>query len=497
MAGSGFKTVLKGSVDPFRRKPVLWKLDQWEVTMIRKILFVGSLLSCSAMAQVSEPDWPAVEEETLRHFRALLQFDTSDPPGRELPAAEYLRDVLEAEGIEVEMLSNSPERPNVIARLKGDSSKEPLLIMAHTDVVNVDPEKWTFPPFSATVDGGYVYGRGAVDDKDNLASALMVMLELKRQNVPLARDVIFLAESGEEGATEYGIEFLVEEHFDKINAEFCLAEGGSVARVNREVQYAGVQTVEKIPYRLELVATGVAGHGSVPLQSNSVVRLAKAIAAIADWRSPIRLNETTAAYFERLASISPADAAERYLAVLDPGRASEADDYFLANEPRHASMLRSSLSPNIFEAGYRINVIPSEARASVDFRALPDEDIPGFLNQVRTLIDDEVVDVSLGERNTRPPGQASLSTEAFAAIEAGVNKHYGVITLPTMSTGATDMAYLRNRGIQCYGIGPAIDREDAALGFGAHSDQERILISELNRFVKFNWDVVIDLAAKQ
>ena len=203
------------------------------------------------------------------------------------------------------MLSNSPERPNVIARLKGDSSKEPLLIMAHTDVVNVDPEKWTFPPFSATVDEGYVYGRGAVDDKDNLASALMVMLELKRQNVPLARDVIFLAESGEEGATEYGIEFLVEEHFDKINAEFCLAEGGSVARVNREVQYAGVQTVEKIPYRLELVATGVAGHGSVPLQSNSVVRLAKAIAAIADWRSPIRLNETTAAYFERLASISP------------------------------------------------------------------------------------------------------------------------------------------------------------------------------------------------
>ena len=162
------------------------------------------------------------------------------------------------------MLSNNSDRPNVIARLKGDSSKEPLLIMAHTDVVNVDPEKWTFPPFSATVDGGYVYGRGAVDDKDNLASALMVMLELKRLNVPLARDVIFLAESGEEGATEYGIEFLVEEHFDKINAEFCLAEGGSVARVNREVQYAGIQTVEKIPYRLDLVATGVAGHGRCP-----------------------------------------------------------------------------------------------------------------------------------------------------------------------------------------------------------------------------------------
>ena len=449
----------------------------------------------AAFAQDYQPDWASVEEETLRHFRALLQFDTSDPPGRELPAAEYIRDVLEAEGIEAEMLFNDPERPNVLARLEGNGSEEPLLIMAHTDVVNVDPEKWIFPPFSATVDGGYVYGRGAVDDKDNLASALMVMLELKRQNVPLSRDVIFLAESGEEGATEYGIEFMVNEHFDKINAEFCLAEGGSVARVNREVQYAGVQTMEKIPYRVELVATGVAGHGSVPLQTNSVVRLARAVAAIADWRTPIRLNETTAAYFERLATISPSDAAERYLNVLDPGRASESDEYFLANEPRHASMLRSSLSPNIFDAGYRINVIPSESRASVDFRALPDEDITSFLEEIRSVVNDPAVEVSLGVRNTRPAGSASINTQAFSAIEANVNKHYGVITLPTMSTGATDMAYLRARGIQCYGIGPAIDREDAALGFGAHSDQERILISELNRFVRFNWDVVLELAA--
>lgn len=465
---------------------------------MRNILLIAVLLlSPTLAAQVSEPDWAEVEDETLRHFRTLLQFDTSDPPGRELPAAEYIRDVLEAEGFDVEMLATDSERPNVVTRLKGNGSKEPLLIMAHTDVVNVDPDKWIFPPFSATVDNGYVYGRGAVDDKDNLAAALMVMLELKRQDVQLDRDVIFLAESGEEGSTEYGIEFMVNEHFDKIEAEFCLAEGGSVARVNREVQYAGIQTMEKIPYRVELLATGIAGHGSVPLQTNSVTRLAKAIAAIADWRSPIRLNETTAAYFERLATISASDAAQRYVNVLDPGLASEVDEYFLANEPRHASMLRSSLSPNIFDAGYRINVIPSEAAASVDFRALPDENIAEFLDEIRRVINDPAVEVSLGIRNTRPRGESSLNTPAFTAIEGNISKHYGVITLPTMSTGATDMAYLRNRGIQCYGIGPAIDREDAALGFGAHSDQERILIRELNRFVRFNWDVVIEIAAQQ
>lgn len=464
---------------------------------MRKLILTGLFLAPVTLAQTPEPDWAVAETEALEHFRALLQFDTSDPPGRELLAAEYIRDVLEAEGIAVELLSNNPDRPNVVARLEGDGSEEPLLIMAHTDVVNVDEEKWIFPPFSATVDNGYVYGRGAVDDKDNLAVALMIMLELKRLDIPLKRDVIFLAESGEEGATEFGIEFMIEEHFDKIEAEYCLAEGGSVARVAGQTEYASVQTVEKIPYRLELVATGVAGHGSVPLQTNSVVRLAKAIVAVADWRSEVRLNETTAAYFERLASISAPDAAARYRAVLDPRRISDVDEYFLANEPRHASMLRSSLSPNLFDAGYRINVIPSESAASVDFRALPDEDIPAFLNQIRAVINDPVVEVSLGERNTRPPGQASLDTAAFTAIEAGIDKHYGVITLPTMSTGATDMAYLRNRGVQCYGIGPAIDREDAALGFGAHSDQERILIEELYRFLRFNWDVVVDIAAAE
>lgn len=469
---------------PFHRSPL--SLAVW---------LACPLLSGVLQAQ-PQPDWSAVQTETLDHFRALLQFDTSDPPGRELPAAEYLRDVLAAEGFEVELLANNPERPNVVTRLSGDGSEPPLLLMAHTDTVNVDPAKWTFPPFSATVDNGYVYGRGAVDDKDNLTAALMVMLQLKRLNVPLKRDVIFLAESGEEGATEFGIEFMVNNHLDKIQAEFCLAEGGSVTRVSREVQSASVQTMEKIPYRIDLVATGVAGHGSVPLQSNAVVHLARAIAAIADWRSPIRLNETTAAYFERLATVSAPEAAANYLAVLDPGRASEADEYFLANEPRHASMLRSSLSPNIFDAGYRINVIPSEARASVDFRALPDEDVTEFLAQVRALVNDPTVSVELGVRNVRPAGESRLDTDAFRAIENAVNQHYGVVTLPTMSTGATDMAYLRARGIQCYGIGPALDTEDGPLGFGAHSDQERILISELHRFVRFNWDIVLELAAQ-
>ncbi len=455
------------------------------------------LLSMSATAQQVLPglESPTLEAETLAHFQALLRFDTSDPPGIERPAAEYLREALEAEGIPVQVFATDDNRPNVVARLAGTGAKPPLLIMGHTDTVNVDPEKWTHPPFSGTVDGEHVYSRGTVDDKDNVVAGLMVMLELARREVALDRDVIFLAESGEEGSTEYGIQFMVDNHLDAIAAEYCLAEGGRVTRVDGAVRYAEVETVEKIPYRVELVARGVAGHGSVPLQTNSVAHLSKAVAAIADWRTPIRLNETTSEYFRRLATISPPEAAARYRMVLDPATADEAGEYFLTHEPRHSSMLRSSLSPTIIDAGYRINVIPSDAAGSVDLRALPDEEIPAFLDEIRRVIDNPAVEVSLGRRNTRPPGEARLDTEAFRVVEANISKHYDTTTLPMMSTGATDMAYLRANGIECYGIGPAIDREDAAKGYGAHSDQERILVDELHRFVRFMWDVVVDLAA--
>jgi acetylornithine deacetylase/succinyl-diaminopimelate desuccinylase-like protein len=269
-------------------------------------LLLGSLVASTALAQKpNDPDWSQVEAETMQHFQALLRFDTSDPPGKEQEAAEYLKQVLEKEGIAVEMFSIEPHRPNLVARLKGNGSRRPLLIMGHTDVVNVDPAKWTHPPFSATREGGYVYGRGAVDDKDNVVAGLMMMLMLKRMNVPLDRDVIFLAEAGEEGSTRVGIQLMARE------------AGG-------KVKYASVQTLEKIPRAIELTARGPSGHGSVPLQGNAVVHLATAVAKIGAWRAPVRLNEITRAYFRRLATISTPQEAARYRAVAgsDPAKVS-------------------------------------------------------------------------------------------------------------------------------------------------------------------------------
>jgi len=327
----------------------------------------------------------------------------------------------------------------------------------------------------------------------------MVMLLLKRQNVPLDRDVIFLAEAGEEGSTRVGIQYMVNEHFPAIDAEYCLAEGGSVTRAGGRVKFASVQTIEKIPRGIELTARGPAGHGSVPLRTNAILHLANAIAKVGAWKPPIRLNDTTRAYFKRLAALStPADA-NRYLAIVgsDAKAASAADEYFLAHEPRHASMLRTSVSPNIVQGGYRINVIPSEARATLDVRVHPDDDHLKFIEDVRKVIGDPAIDVQWVQRDVRPgSGSARLDSEAVQAIETAIRSHYETVMLPTMSTGATDMAYLRAKGVQCYGIGPATDLEDGPKGYGGHSDQERILEQELHRFVRFHYDVVTKLAGK-
>jgi acetylornithine deacetylase/succinyl-diaminopimelate desuccinylase-like protein len=464
------------------------------------ILLICAASSTAFAQQPRQPDWKALEPEVLKHFQALVQINTTDPPGGEKPAADYVKQVLEGEGIPVVVYSmpNQPNRPNVIARLKGSGKKRPLLIVGHLDTVNIDEKKWTFPPFSAARDGGFIYGRGTVDDKDNLTSSLMIMLMLKRLNVPLDRDVILLAEAGEEGNSSLGVQFIANQHLPEIESEYCLAEGGGVVRENGAVKFAQVQTLEKIPRAIELTARGPSGHASVPLKDSAVVHLTTAVTKAAQWKVPLRLNETTRVYFQRLAAISSAEAAARYRDVLsnDPAKSGPAADWLFEHEPRHASMIRTSISPTMINAGYRINVIPSEVKATLDVRTAPGENPQEFLNALRAVIDDPAVDVSYAARDVRPDtASARLDNDIFKALEAAVRTHYDAVILPTMSTGATDMAYLRAKGIECYGIGPATDIEDSTKGFAAHGDQERILESELYRFVRFNYDVVAAVAA--
>ena len=453
------------------------------------------LLVTTASAQTPSADQARISEETMRHFQAILRLDTSNPPGNEKLVVDYLKSVLDREGIETKLFALDPQRPNLVARLRGSGKKRPVLIMGHTDVVKVDPAKWVHPPFSATREGGYVYGRGTVDDKDNVVAGLMIMLELKRQKVALDRDVIFLAEAGEEASTKWGIQFMVDNHWAEIEAEYCFAEGGSVTRTDGKVRFVSIQTSEKIPYRVTLTARGPAGHGSVPLRTNAIFHLAQAVAKVASWQTPMRLNQTTSAYFERLAKISTAEEAKRYLGLTDPQQSAGIQEYLAVNEPRHNSMLRTSISPNMFNGGYQVNVIPSEAKAILDVRALSDEKIERLMDEIRGVINDPAITVSMDQQSTRPVARPSrIDSEAFQVLEAAATRHYNAVTLPTMSTGATDMAYLRAKGVESYGVGPLIDSEDGPRGFGAHSDQERILEEALHKFVRFHWEIVLNLS---
>ena len=443
-------------------------------------------------------DWKNLAAETTTHFDALLRIDTSNPPGNETAAAEYIKKVLEREGIAAKLLALEPQRANLVARIAGNGSKRPILVMGHTDVVGVQRENWTVDPFAAVHKDGHIYGRGAVDDKDNLVGCLMLVLLLKRHNVKLDRDVIFLAESGEEGFAAAGIKHVIAKHWNEIDCEFALAEGGGGLMKDGKPHLVQVATTEKVGRGVRLVAHGTSGHGSIPRPDNAVVRLASAVAKIGTWSSPMRLNDTTVNYFDRLAAVSPSDEAARYKGLFDEAKRPEIERYFAQHDFLHNSMIRTSIVPTIIKGGFRGNVIPSEAEANLDIRALPDEDEEKFVAQMRAVIDDPHVEI-VKQGNWRQAAPASrLNTEMFRALETVQKRIYPeATTLPYLLTGATDMNPLRAEGVQAYGIGPLSEPGELAAGRGAHGNDERISEQALHDFVRFQWYTVLEIAASK
>jgi acetylornithine deacetylase/succinyl-diaminopimelate desuccinylase-like protein len=465
---------------------------------VLKKFILTVLCTSAAFAQTPAIDWDQQKAEILRHYRALVQLDTSNPPGNETRAVEYLKKVLEDEGIPTKTFALDPKRANLVARLKGNGSKRPLLILAHTDVVGVQREKWPVDPFGAVLKDGYIWGRGTRDDKPILAADLMVMLLLKRGSVPLDRDVIFLAEASEEAdTTGVGINFMLAQHFDEVDAEFSLTEGGGATLEGNKVTIVNIGTAEKVPARIRLIANGTSGHGSIPRLDNAVTHLTAAVEKVGTWETPMRLNDTTRSYFEKLATISsPADAA-RYNSLLNPKTAPAAERYLAEHDPSRYSMLRTSIVPTMLKAGIGPNVIPSEAEATIDIRALPDENIAQFFAELQKIIGDPAVKIAPLPIAHPPSPPSSVNTEMYRILEQVSKKMYpGVTVLPTMTTGSSDKAQLRAKGMLSYGIGPYASEADTAQ-YGAHGDVERLLESSLYNFVEFDWNVVTEVAAKK
>jgi acetylornithine deacetylase/succinyl-diaminopimelate desuccinylase-like protein len=229
-------------------------------------------------------DWKKQQPEILRRHAELVHIDSTSPPGNETRVVDYLKKVFDGEGIPVKVFALQPDRANLVARLKGNGKKRPILLMAHTDTVGIQREKWPVDPFGAVRKDGYIWGRGTRDDKDKLAANLMVMLLAKRMGAALDRDLIFLAESGEEAdPAGVGINFMVSQHFDDIDAEFALTEGGGATIESGRVTTVNIETTEKVPRRFRLVATGTSGHGSVPRLDNPLTHLSGAVAKVGSY----------------------------------------------------------------------------------------------------------------------------------------------------------------------------------------------------------------------
>lgn len=438
----------------------------------------------------------AVQAETLadrtqRYFVELIKLNTSNAPGNETLVAKYIQAELGKEGIAAELLGGDPARLNVVARLAGGGAKRPLLLMAHSDVVPVEPKLWTVPAFDAVEKNGFIYGRGAVDTKALVAAEMAVLVELKQRGVKLNRDVIFLSEADEEAGST-GIQWLIRNAWEKIDAEFCLNEAGGWNVADGGVNVYNIQTSEKVPTRVILVARGSAGHGSLPRKDNAVAHLSDAISKLTRAYMPVQLNTTTKRYFTEIAKLDEYKWLGPLLGKFE-ANANEIGD----KDAELDAMFRTTVSPTMLRAGMKVNVIPNQAEAQLDVRRLPGETKEEVYERFRKIINDPAIEVLPEPGQDMPATEpSSLTTDLYKAMETVIRrKNPKAVIIPYMSRGATDGAFLRAKGMAVYGV-PVFQRDDKP--GRAHGNDERIRVSTLREGAAMLLEVVeeIALAAK-
>jgi acetylornithine deacetylase/succinyl-diaminopimelate desuccinylase-like protein len=466
--------------------------------LLFSLLAFATAGSAAAQAQPPAADLSKIAQEATGWLADLLRINTSNPPGNELAAAKYLAEILQREGISADVFESAPNRGILVARLNAgplpDSSRA-LLLMGHLDVVGVQKEKWTVDPFGGVTKDGYLYGRGSIDDKAATIANVAVLIALKRGQVRLNRDVILLAEGDEEQSGAFGIEFAIQKYWDKIAAAFAINEEGRVMVENGKVKFVGVQASEKSPVNVDVIATGTSGHASVPRKDNPIVHLAAAIAKIGNYQTPVQLTSVTRGYFDGLAKVEDEDTSKWMRALETPDRGDHAARWLSDKSPVWNSMLRDTIAPTIFQAGFRSNVVPSEARATVNVRLIPGNLIEPLVDKWKALVDDPQVRFEIQTSLRRTPAPASsLDSDLFHAIERVAAREFpGAVTVPMMSTGATDSAPLRLRNVQAYGLLPfPLTTDDISR---MHADDERIPVASFQKGVEFLYQIVTEFAA--
>jgi acetylornithine deacetylase/succinyl-diaminopimelate desuccinylase-like protein len=435
-----------------------------------------------------------LRDETTRYLQELIRIDTTNPPGNETRAAEYLAAIFKREGIEPTILESAPGRGNIVARLKGDGRAAPLLLMVHLDVVTAEPEHWSHPPFGGEIDDGYIWGRGALDTKELAVMELVAMLQLKREGKPLARDIIFMANADEEAGGKLGAGWMVKEHPDLIRAEYAINEGGGFGFDILGHRFYTVQTGEKGTARFTLRARGKPGHGSQPHRDNAVLKLADAITKIGAADLPMHVTPTVKQFIEAVAAKlgKPIDLALR--ALLDLKKHRTTMEHLPLDEGMRAmlyAMLHNTVTPTILKAGSKINVIPSIAEAQCDARLIPGQTSDTLRRELDPIIGNAVEiefnDYAIG----RESDHKTPLFETIARVMARYEPRSTV--LPYLVVGATDARHVGKLGTHVYGFSPMF-MPTSELG-RVHGHDERIAIDNLMFGTRVLYDVVREFCA--
>ncbi|HET9917713.1 MAG TPA: M20/M25/M40 family metallo-hydrolase [Candidatus Binatia bacterium] len=439
-------------------------------------------------------DWKGLANEAVSTLSRYVQIDTTNPPGNELIAAEFLKAILDKEGIEARVIESAPGRANLYARLRGNGSKKAVVLMHHMDVVPADAKLWQEQPFSGLIKGGEIWGRGSLDNKGGGVMNLMTLLALKRKGVALKGDVIFLGTADEEAGGMLGASFLVEKHADLFkDVGVVLNEGGGI-RVGEDgrARLYSVGVAEKVPLWLKLTAPGTPGHAASPGGNQAVLKLVAALNRLAAYQSPIKVIPEIQKFYADSAATAPANRREQYAdlrkALEDRGFAAE----FLKDRSNNARV-RNTISITGIKGSDKINVIPAEASAEIDVRLLPGEEPQAFIAELRRVLADDSIKIDI--LLSRTAATSPTSPEAMQVISdyAKANDPGAAVLFP-VGSGFTDCHFFRAKGIPCLGFLP--QRSKPSSEGLAHGVDERMPVERLTAAIRAMYEIVSKLAAE-
>jgi len=458
------------------------------------LLFVAAMIlwGTPASAQPTRNiDWPPYEEMAVKLMQQYLQVNTSNPPGNEIAAAKFLKAIFDEHGIQSEIFEYKPGRANIIARIKGNGSKRPIILASHSDVVTADPSAWEVDPFSGALKNGYIYGRGALDMKGEALLHLMAMILLQKEAGTLSRDVIFLATADEEVNNE-GALWMIKNKADLFkDAEYLITEGGDNLRAGDSIKFVGVDVAEKAPFWLQLIATGEPGHGSRPIADSASNRLVRAMGRILDWQTPIKVLPAVEKFFKDIAPLQEEPWRTKFLniseSLKDPAFAKS-----LTNEREYNFLVRNTISLTMLSGSKQTNVIPNIATCNLDVRLLPGEDPQEFLKALTVVVADPTITIK-NVNTFKPPNSSAVNSELFETIARVTKSHHPEALVTTkMLSGYTESQLYRQLGIIAYGWTPIYTTSEE--NEGVHGNNERIRVADVRQGTRELYEVVSQIA---